>query len=107
MTAGQKRRAAATARMIRKLPKTGALVIVHAHSAVAPIRDLITEQRGIDVARVTRIVAAPAEADEAAIAAGTVLPVHHEPFVLEQREHARAIRPYRSGPVEIAGPKWL
>ena len=91
MTASQRRRVAATYRMIDALPKTGALVVVHAHSAISPIRDLIIRRRGDVIAREMRVVAAPSENDEVAIAGGTELPVFREPFVQASRDHALAL----------------
>ena len=100
MTASQRRRVAATYRMIDKLPKAGALVVVHAHSAISPIRDLIVRRRGDVIARDVRVVAAPTENDEVAIAGGTELPVFREPFVEEARAHAIAL-------AEARGPALL
>ena len=93
MTAAEKRHAAAAAKMIAGLPKGGALVVVHAHTAIQPMRALIAAQRGASVAAAMRVVAAPRELDELAIVAGTELPVHREPFVATFRAHARAIQP--------------
>lgn len=93
MTAAEKRHAAAAAKMIAGLPKGGALVVVHAHTAIQPMRALIAARRGASVAAAMRVVAAPSELDELAIVAGTEMPVHREPFVATFRAHARAIQP--------------
>ncbi|WP_375455738.1 hypothetical protein [uncultured Methylobacterium sp.] len=93
MTAAEKRHATAAARMIAGLPKGGALVIVHAHTAIRPMKALIAARRGAGVAAAMRVVAAPSLRDETAIVGGTALPVHRDPFVATFRAHARAIQP--------------
>ena len=106
MMAAAKRREKAVLRMVDGLPKTGALVVVHAHSVVAPMRRLIAVRRGADVARSMRVVVAARAADEAAIAEGTELPVHRDPFVLEQRAHLAALEQPTAlaAPIDVVDP---
>ena len=107
MTAAEKRHAAAAAKMIAGLPKGGALVVVHAHTAIRPMKALIAAQRGPAVAAAMRVVAAPSQLDELAIVSGTELPVHREPFVSTFRAHARAIQPTLPEiPVPAAPTSW-
>jgi len=100
LTDAQNARIAATYRLIDELPESGALVVVHAHSAISPVRDLIVRRRGDVIARDIRVVCAPTENDEVAIASGTELPVFREPFVEEARAHALAL-------AEARGPALL
>jgi hypothetical protein len=72
-SAGEKRRAGRTRRMIMELPKDGAVVIVN------------------EVADATRVVAAPTVLDELAVVRRLSLPVFRDHFVEEQREHARGV----------------
>ncbi|MBP2494690.1 hypothetical protein ABID82_007189 [Methylobacterium sp. PvP062] len=90
-SAGEKRRAGRTRRMIMDLPKDGAVVIVHSPSVIGIFRDLIRSVRGNEVADATRVVAAPTVLDELAVVRRLSLPVFRDHFVEEQREHARGV----------------
>lgn len=91
LTGGEKCRSSRTHRMIMSLPADGAVLIVHSPSVIGIFRDLICDLRGADVAGCTRVVAAPSLSDERAVTARLSLPVIRDHFVVEQREHARAV----------------
>lgn len=90
-TAAECRRSARVHRLVMGLPKGGAVVVVHSPTVIGIFRDLIRELRGEELAALTRVVAAPTLADERTMTRGLSLPVVRDHFVVEQREHARAV----------------
>lgn len=78
--------------IVLDLPDDGAVLIVHAKPMVPVMRALIAKVRGEAVANATRIFVAATEVDELPIVSGlSATPVFREPFVLQQREHYRAL----------------
>ena len=90
-TKEERRIAKGIRRLIAALPESGSVVIVHSPTVVCAYREMIREQRGPDVAAVTKVFSAPTMRDEAAVTRGLSLPIFIEPFVEEQREHRRAL----------------
>ncbi len=85
-------RAKAARAIVLELPEDGSVLIVHAKPMVSVMRGLIEKLRGPEVLAATRIFVAAAEVDEVAIVSGlSATPVFREPFVLQQREHYRAL----------------
>ena len=78
--------------MIARLPKTGALVLVHSHAELPALRLRVLRARGELVAMATRVLVAPTAADERrAVGPDPSLPVIQAPFLAEQRAYAAAL----------------
>lgn len=77
--------------MVDRLPRAGAIVIVHSHAELPALRRLLQVRRGPDVAEATRIIVAATETDEArAVGAGSARVVH-APFLKHQRAYAATL----------------
>ena len=90
-TTGEARRAKDLVRVIDRLPKCGAVMIVGTYAVAPAVRRIILDRRGAEIAAATRVIVAPTERDEELATKALSVPVFRDPFVRDMREHAGAL----------------